>query len=210
MNVHVWREWNEEYVLKTSTFAFSATDTNTRIWREWCDGTDSSATTSYVNDHVWKIWIKDYELNDEQIKEQSKIRAEREERERIEREERSKRIAESNRKRQQAEISAKELLKDLIGEEQLKIYEETGRLYVRGKKFDYIVPKDGTIKQIQKDKVVDLCVHLREHMKYPPTDNVIALKLSLEADEDSILKMANNHGERPLSNLKLPKAACME
>ena len=47
---------------------------------------------------------------------------------------------------------------DLIGEEQLEIYNETGRLLVHGHKYDYILQKDGFVKRVEKDKVVDLCI----------------------------------------------------
>jgi hypothetical protein len=105
-------------------------------------------------------------------------------------------------KKEEAENKAKELLLDLIGEEEMKVYEETGRLLVHGNKFDYIVQKFGYVKKIEKDKVVDLCVHLKDKYSFPESDNVIALKLLLEHDEDQVLKVANVRGENSLSQIE--------
>ena len=97
---------------------------------------------------------------------------------------------------------------DLIGEEDLKTYEKTGRLFVKGRRYDYIVQKTGFIKRIEKDKITDLCVHLDNPNRFPQTDNVVAMKLAIEADEDAILKLANNHGSKKRPK-QLPEAACM-
>jgi hypothetical protein len=110
--------------------------------------------------------------------------------------------------RKQAEVKAKKLLGSLIGEDELAVYDETKRLFVRGEKYDYIVPADGFIKQIRKDKVIDLCVHLKDRERMPATDNVIALKLMLEHEEEKVLDMANKHGEHHRSTIVGLKVAC--
>jgi hypothetical protein len=117
-------------------------------------------------------------------------------------------ISKREKERKAAEAKAKQLLLDLIGKEDLDIYNETGRLFVKGKKYDYIIQKEGFIKRVEKKKITDLCVHLDNRYKYPSTDNVIAMKLAIEADEAQVLKLANNHGssKRPKT---LPRAACM-
>ena len=79
---------------------------------------------------------------------------------------------------------------------------------MRGKKYDYIVQKDGFIKRIEKDKITDLCVHLVNRQTYPATDNVVAMKLAIENDEEKILRLANNKGSRN-READLPLAACM-
>ena len=106
----------------------------------------------------------------------------------------------------EAEGKAKELLLDIIGETELAVYEETGRVFVKGRKHDYIVQKDGFVQQIQKGKIQDLCAHINK-TKYPLTDNVVAMKMLIEADEDKFLQIANRHGNRSYD--ELPKAACM-
>lgn len=107
-----------------------------------------------------------------------------------------------------AEEKAKELLLDLIGSDEMKIYRETGRLFVKGAKYDYIVQREGFVKRVEKDKITDMCVHLRDKYKYPPTDNVIAIKTSLEHEEDNVLEMANYHSSEDRPE-ELPIAACM-
>jgi hypothetical protein len=115
--------------------------------------------------------------------------------------------AERKAKTEKAEEVAQQLLASIIGEEQLKVYNETGRLMVKGEKADYILQKGGLVKMVEKDKIVDLCIHLRDKMSMPPTDNVVALKLMVEAEEDEFLKTANRHEveDRPAV---LPLAAC--
>jgi len=110
--------------------------------------------------------------------------------------------------REKAEEKAKLLLLELIGETELKVYEETGRVFVKGRKFDYIVKKEGMVLKIDKNKVEDMCVQLQNQYKYPPSDNVIALKVMLENDEKKVLNLANMFSlrERPE---ELPMAACM-
>lgn len=215
----VWRNWNN-YGTDSSTYTTSGSSTHTVVWRTWCEaGTISCQGT----DGVWYVWNDQHGFNDEPIacggygscqetEEQRADRLRRAEEARLEEEKRrkeaEKRAEDLRKKKEAAESKAKELLLDLIGEKELKIYEETGRLYVRGKKYDYIVPKDGFIKQIKKDKIVDLCVHLEDRSSVPPTDNVIAMKLHIEEEEDMVLQLANNHGERERPK-ELPKAACM-
>jgi len=106
----------------------------------------------------------------------------------------------------EAEGKAKDLLLDIIGETELAVYEETGRVFVKGRKHDYIVQKEGFVQQIQKGKIQDLCAHINKS-KYPLTDNVVAMKMLIESDEDKFLQIANRHSSRSYD--ELPKAACM-
>ena len=116
------------------------------------------------------------------------------------------RITKMAKKREEAEAKAKDLLLDIIGESDLAVYEETGRVFVKGRKHDYIVQREGFVQQIQKGKIQDLCAHINKN-KYPLTDNVVAMKLFIETDEDKFLQIANKHGSRKYD--ELPKAACM-
>lgn len=122
------------------------------------------------------------------------------------RERESEEIKKMKEQKEAAEAKAKELLLDLIGKEELAVYEETGRVFVKGRKHDYIVQRTGFVQQIQKGKVQDLCAHINKS-KYPLTDNVVGLKLLIESDEDQFLKIANRHSSRTIE--ELPKAACM-
>ena len=110
--------------------------------------------------------------------------------------------------RDKAEATACDLLLDLIGEEQFAVYKETGRLLVKGREVDYLITREGGfVKRIEKDKVVDLCIHLAEQSVMPRTDSVIALKLFAEADEYAFNKKANRHGFVDRDRFQIPKAA---
>ena len=116
------------------------------------------------------------------------------------------RITKMAEKRNAAEAKAKDLLLDIIGKDELVVYEETGRVFVKGRKHDYIVQREGFIQQIDKGKIQDLCASINKN-KYPLTDNVVAMKLLIESDEDQFLEIANKQGSRKYD--ELPKAACM-
>lgn len=196
-NSYIWYTWT------SGTSSSTDTSTDTFTWSNW--NTESSSTSTSISDsEVWGRWnyttrVTHYyaEPNqEERIDVRPDLSALREKRKK------------QKEAREIAEEKALQLLLDLIGEEQLKVYKETGRLFVKGNKYDYIVQKSGFIKRVEKDKITDLCVHLDNRYKYPDTDNVVALKLALETEEDVILNKANNHGysKRPE---KLPLAACM-
>lgn len=72
------------------------------------------------------------------------------------------------------------------------MYRRTGRLRVSGSKYDYIIRKGRTMQRLEKDnKISNLCVHLEKQYDFPQTDNVIALLLMLQGDEDEVLRLAN-------------------
>ncbi|MDY6894023.1 MAG: hypothetical protein SVO01_01185 [Thermotogota bacterium] len=202
---NVWSTWTSD----TSSTACSCND---YIWSTWVDGTSSSTcidssevwttwTGGYVIcvDSAWDSWnspsehtyVHDYASVREESQEERQRRVERE---RIQREENRTRYEKLLEEKKKAEEKAKQLLLDLIGEDQLKVYEETGRVLVKGRQYDYIIQKHGFIKRIEKDKIQDICVHLENKNKYPDTDNVIAMMLSLKADENGVNKLANLHG----------------
>jgi len=120
--------------------------------------------------------------------------------------EREAKEVEEKRKREEAELKAEELLMDLIGENELGVYRETGRIMVRGVKHDYLLEKEGKVTRVEKDNMVDLCIAMRDKWRYPKTDNILALKLAIDSDENWFNKEANEQGryERPPT---LPLAA---
>jgi len=181
-NYDPWSTWVN---LSTTTSAISTNYT----WTTW--NTQTYTTASSTSDTVWISWSagspeQEYHQQPTQWRQQNVVED----------------------RREKAELKAKNLLLDLIGKEQLKIYSETGRLFVKGKKFDYIIPKIGFIKRLEKDKIVDLCVSLGNKYSFPETDNVIAMKLLIEDEEDKMLDLANEQGSRPRPQ-KLQLAACM-
>ena len=114
------------------------------------------------------------------------------------------------KKKEDAEARAQELLGSLIGDNDLKRYQETGHLFVQGRKYKYIIPRgDGFIKKIGYGVVQDMCVHLKRKDALPSTDNVIALKMFLENDEKGALAMANIHNTWGEEEVDLPACAGM-
>lgn len=212
----IWIDWNS--VDKSGSISVLANGTT--VWRNWVFSCADTAITvtgtpaATIASTTWVVWNE--QIHDGRgivsisspSQEDREAVAERQEQyaeERRQIEERGKKLQEE---KDAAEVRAKGLLMDLIGEDELRVYEETGRLFVRGRKNDYIVQKEGLVKKVSKDKIADLCVHLENRWKYPSTDNVIALKLAIEGDENRVLKLANVHGsyDRPE---ELPLAANM-
>jgi len=102
-----------------------------------------------------------------------------------------------------ADLRAIRLLQNLITDEEFTIYEKTGRLLVRGRQFDYLINRDsGQIARVEKDKVVDLCMHLENYHDYSKHDNVVAMKLYLEGREEQFNREANRCGERQPSEME--------
>jgi hypothetical protein len=145
---------------------------------------------------TWRTWT----LVPVETKGEARARRVTEEQERVARAELQKREAEE---KQAAEVKACELLKDIIGEEQFAIYQETGRVLVKGRNHDYMLQKDGKVTKIEKEKMVDLCIHLKDKWEMPQTDNVIALLLKAKADDYAFDKMANIVRSRDLEDLPL-------
>lgn len=202
----IWDHWVD--VCTTSLHTIDSTYADI-AWGNWNDTYTSTATTSTNDEFVWYEWVQDagvYQpagrgrVHATPVAHQGRII-----RPSVNQPERYRKLEEERKK---AALKARDLLMDLIGEDQMKLYEETGRLYVKGNKFDYVVRRRGGVEKIAKDKVSDLCVHLSNKYKFPDEDNVVALKMMLEGDEDEILRLANESyiRDRPSA---LGRAACM-
>jgi hypothetical protein len=223
MPSYVWRKWVDSANSTTSSY----TDT---IWSGWVAETYTSTSITYsttssttTGDIVWLKWVDDayYDQSKYAYKEaiqygkyepvavrkpvtfdRLKLRAENAQKA-INRIWTNLLNDEKKREAEEAESVAKELLLQLIGDEQFERYKKTGRIFVKGKgRYDYVVSKDAGIYRIEKNKVIDfvkqkkakgkhICIHLRERYKYPPTDNVIAMKMMIEAEERRFLKTGN-------------------
>lgn len=190
----IWSFWVEgNYMASYTTTSSTAND----VWYRWVEDTTSySGYYTGDSDMAWERWVEqDYE-NVEISQHSLSIDLERTEKE----------LKKADKERKEAEKLAKELLLELIGPDQMEIYKKTGRLLVKGTKYDYMLNQHGSIKRIEKDKITDLCVHLKNKHIYPVTDNIISLLLAIKADEDKILELAHNNGSKPLPE-KLPKHA---
>ena len=191
---------------------------DTRVWSAWTDNTDTWDASTYTNtvefqQRVWGQWVDHeresqqhavYQLNEEGLR-QVALENERRQREyarqqAVFQEEYQKR----EKAQKSAEAIAQVLLGELIGEDQLAVYKETGRVLVKGRKHDYLVWKTGKVQRIEKDKLVDLCVHVSRKILLPDTDNVIGLAMQIKADEKDFNKIANVIGRAaPLTPLPL-------
>ncbi len=193
---------------------------NTGIWSAWnTDGTsyttDTVETVSYQQ-HVWGAWVEHdqnaydqarYQLNEQGLEAVRQENARREaeyaqaaRRYAVRDEARAVKAAEEAERKKAAEEVAQVLLGEIIGEEQLAVYKETGRLLVTGKEHDYLVHKSGGVQRVEKGKIVDLCVHVKERILLPPTDNVIGLAMFIKADEKDFNKVANASRPAPRPN----------
>lgn len=117
-------------------------------------------------------------------------------------------VGEIEEEEDEAEKKAKDLLLDIIGEKELKVFEETGRILAKGKRHNYIIHESGVVERIEEDRIARLCIHLLNQCAFPNVDNVIALKLLAEADDYKFDELANHLGSMPRPT-ELPLAACM-
>lgn len=226
-NEYVWESWTQSTTSGSITTAcYGTSDT---IWVEWNRSYENCGTTVTIravdSDVVWEQWISDgtfydAEISPSQILQDSinkgtyeikKYKAESIETKRAKQTQQkirhlwNKVLAEEREAEvREAEVTAQELLLELIGEEEMARYKETGRLFVKGDKFDYVLRKGGGVHRIKKDKVIDfvkrkkakgkyICVHPKCSYNYPETDNVISLKLWIENAEEEFLKIGNLH-----------------
>ena len=191
-----------------------------QIWSSWTDSSyiTQSETVSTVDfqQRVWGQWVEHeydqgqqarYMLNEQGLEEVRRENARRQAeyeraraRQQANAEEHARRAAEETERKEAAEDVAQVLLGEIIGEEQLAVYKETGRLLVRGSKHDYLVWKTGKVQRVEKNKIVDLCVYTKERIIMPATDNVIGLAMHIKADEKEFNKIAN--ASRPVAKPK--------
>jgi hypothetical protein len=184
---------------------------DTTIWHNWHNGGGTADTTTtytniiYTNSAVWRSWHSSAPRHTV-VLEHSYMpvipkRSQEEERaiktqRKINRLWSDIRIMEEHRRKELAELNALNLLEDLISDPvTLDHYKETNNLIVKGQQFDYVIQKGRGVYRVEKEKVVDLCIHLKQRSKFPATDNVVSLKLMIEGNEKLFLKTANNHGE---------------
>jgi len=222
---NTWDQWHTS----TTTSGSSGSTTDNIVWYAWSQERsdyDNSVKVSIRDNSghvVWSKWVDQYDVSLEVYREQARtvvkeateklkqwkmpsaetIRAQNAQQEirRVW----NKLIADEKRQeRDEAENVALELLLELVSEEEVERYKETGRLFVKGRHYDYVIKKDGGVYRIAKDRVIDfakkkeaegkfICVHPKNRFKYPDTDNVIALKMWIENKENAFLRIGNKH-----------------
>jgi hypothetical protein len=191
---YVWYHWNTDQTVGTNDYDYENANI---IWGQWNVEVTPSVTPTVVaapkrakNESRRAIRRKHAELK-RKLKENRKLR-----------------IAAEEKRR--AESKAQELLFDLIGEVQAKLFKDTGRLLVKGNEFDWLISKSGIgdgahvrIQKVKKDKIIDLCVRVNDQV--PPSDRVITFALRSKYDEEAFEKTANV--TRVNENQKLPECA---
>lgn len=196
-----WTNW-------TTCDSGTSTSSGNTVWVTWTSTNYTSTTSTTAGDYAFVTWV----TQEEPKRETREQRRAREAQARIDAQvsiDRAKAVEDA---RKQAELTAQELLKDLITEEEMEVYMKTGRVLVKGNKHDYILTKgyQADVIKIEKGKVVDLkshnkkvkgisyCVHPVDQNKIPDTDKVIAMKIALESEEEAIMGRANARGDREL------------
>jgi hypothetical protein len=197
------------YYYWVTDIAGGTTNTNSDTWSTWTKGTsDYYHTPTYsavTTDTAWSTWTNEYHIVERKTKavwvplrkpdkSAEQLRAEKVQRD-IDSAWREIRIKEEKKRKERVELTAQKLLEDLISEEELALYRDTGRLVVKGRQFDYVLNKDVGVYKVDKDKIRDLCIHLRNRYAFPASDNIISLKLLIESNEKEFLRVANDHGE---------------
>ena len=96
------------------------------------------------------------------------------------------------------ESRAMETLREMITEREFRKYLRYGFILVKsksGKTFQVFRNRSHT-KVWEGGKLVEeICVRIKDS-KIPPTDNVIAFKVAIEADEDAFVSMGNRYNYR--------------
>jgi len=184
-----WNIWTTEDV---SSDTYYLVDTSSRrVWTKWVDGDNYPSQPVSIPPVEYKRTGRVI-LNKKPVLSTEQIRARRVQLE-INSIWSDLKYKELQEEKEAAEEVAMEMLGDLIGDDQLKVYKETGRLLVHGKTHDWLLRKGGIIAKVEKGKLIDHCVHLARQHSYPPTDNVITLALLLKDDDKRVERIANRH-----------------
>lgn len=92
------------------------------------------------------------------------------------------------------ENQALETLRDMVTEKAFRRYLKDGFLVVTGKSgYNYQIDrnKSHTIIWNKGTLIGEVCIRIKDPIKVPPTDNVIAFKTMIEADEEDFKKQGN-------------------
>jgi hypothetical protein len=178
---YIWGTWN-------GTVTASTTSSSDYVWRTW---TNNTTVATVTNSLTWSSWNTSYhiqELTKEQKAEQERIKSEQQERFRIEQEE-------LRAKEKQKEENARQLLREVLTEEQNKQFDEKGYFELTAVKSGNIYRinrgRSRNVELLDKNKKVlsRLCFHPTEYVHN--FDTMVAQKLMLETDEEEVKKVAN-------------------
>ena len=188
-----WASWNTTSNSSTAT---------TNTWYYWTSDSTTDATVR-TTDETWTNWaygqatIRIYEGDfstpyvDKRRERLKQKRARRRHKRQLRKE--AARRAMRELELQKAEEKAQELLLDLIGPEQMEVYKRTGRVFVKGRHYDWLLQTIGSrcyLKRIVKNKIHDLCIHM-DNDAIPKTDQVIGYLLHAKHNEEHLNYKAN-------------------
>jgi hypothetical protein len=219
-----WNSWTDS--TSNSTCTTTSTDDSWYYWT-YADGTSVSSDTTdswkywssgtigvdrFVGaDQTWVTWVSSdtvvYTMpmpntknHKERMKERRKLKrknaVQARRTKKANRKNMYKRYLEEHKERE-AIRKAKELLFDLLEESQRELYERTGRILVKGNKFDWLIRRQHrhssaiSVTRIDKDKVIDMCVYFREGRDLPTDDRMIGYILNAKLSEDDFIKTCN-------------------
>lgn len=185
----VWVSW------QTSEISSTATTIDATIWQNW-----QMIETTALGD-TCRTYVVYPVASPKESKEQEALLAK-------EREENKRKARELEEQRRAAEERAVELLMDIVGPEEAVVYKATGNLLVKGHKADWLIGRNGSVRRIEKGKVVSLCLHSDKRYEQPETDNVVALALHAKFAEQEMAK-GNWLNETRIEDFVMPRAAVL-
>jgi hypothetical protein len=191
-----WVSWT------TTSGTTASSETNNEVWYYWTSDSTTDCTVRIVdsagawdkwNSDTYRVTYGDYStpVVDQRRERVKRKRAQR----RAERGTRKFKAREAMRliEIKKAEEKAQELLLDLIGPVDMAIYKRTGRVFVKGREFDWLLQTEGNrcrLQKVTKDKIHDLCIHMSDY-KMPKTDQVVGFLLNAKFNEKHLDKTAN-------------------
>jgi hypothetical protein len=185
----VWSNW--------VTYRYTTTSTSTAsVWASWTNGTSSTTTTSYTTDVTWTDWTNDInivtyrpvELTKAQKRAIKKAEAKR-------RAEENVRIAKAKAQEKAREKKARQLLKEVLTEEQNKQLDEKGYFELvsvgSGQRYRIRRGRTRNVEKIDAEgKVVGrLCFHPVDEVHV--YDTMVIQKVMLDCDEEAVKRVAN-------------------
>ncbi len=198
-SVAVWEEWSSE-VADVTTAASAGV-----VWRVWTNASCAIATVTTA-DRVWASWSSTASTNTVAscrpvtLPPPAPPAPEELERQRLARKRRAAEAAEAERKRQEADRRAAELLRQHLDDEQKKQYARDRSFVVYGEDGQRYRVRDGWaghVERLGEDglPVERFCIHPSELIPIP--DNQLIAKLMLETDAQRFRQIANVTRLRP-------------
>jgi len=189
-------------------------DTSQLFWAYWQRVNDTQILSDFSGDYADSHVVHYYEISH---KERRRIKFLRLRQKRTEEKQRRKRLFAKELERRNEIISerrALRLFEDILGPEQRRVFENTGRLFVRGQKYGWLIySRPHQIIKLEKDEFVYLCINLAGgNNSVPDADRVLAFGLMAKYDEERLNREANELNRLdffPFFKYGIPESAVM-